>query len=396
MSRTSAPRTLSDLARLAEEDPLVWLIPSTVIKGGIHVLYGREESFKTTLAMQLLEALNLGGRFLHWELRGGLKVGLAELEMTEVIFKMRARAFLKPATPLPIIQVLTEDRRRQILDGKTAAARVAVIVQWVKELGLEVLVIDSAAKLFPSTANIGSQPVVSDLFSQLQKVGCTVIIIAHPRKRDHTQPELHGNNDDIAGSGRFAQDPDIVLEIWRPDKRAPKVVLSWGKNRLDFKPDDTELFFDATNFRLYALHPFLHLLPASREELIREAEPRFGWKRAMVDKNIDTMKQLRDDEGNPVVVETSDCRRAIFSVAPGVSPLGILEKSAKGEAASLVSMSELVETSGLDFSTKSARDTSNNQSRTEPVFDDVSPYVTERTDSTSPQGGQAGLGYFGA
>jgi len=385
-------RTLAHLARLAEEQPLVWLVPSTIIKGGIHVLYGREESFKTTLAMQLLETLNLGGSFLVREVRGGLTVGLAELEMTEVIFKMRAHSFLKRAQRLPQIHVLTEDQRRRILDAPSAAARVAVIVQWVKELGLEVLVIDSAAKLFPPTANIGSQPVVSDLFSQLQKVGCTVIVIAHPRKRDRTQPaESHGDNDDIAGSGRFAQDPDIVLEIRRPDRRAPMVVVSWGKNRMASKPEDTEIFFDAVDFRLYPRHPLLHLLPASREQLIQQAESRFGWKRATVDEQINTLKQLRDPEGNPLVVETRDSRRAIFSLANGVPQSELVENSGEVETSSPVSVSELVEKSGEDFSTKSARDTAGSENRAVIVPDKVPPQCKE-THSTSPQGGQAGLG----
>jgi hypothetical protein len=366
-------RTLADLARLAEEQPLVWLVPSTIIQGGIHVLWGKEESFKTTLAMQLIEALSVGGRFLDWEVEGGLTVGLAELEMTEVIFKMRAHTFLKPAKQSPEIHVLTEDQRRQILDAPTATLRVAVIVQWVKALGLQVLVIDSAAKLFPPTANIGSQPVVSDLFSQLQKVGCTVIVIAHPRKRDRTQAvEMHGDNDDIAGSGRFAQDPDIVLEIWRPDGRAPMVKLSWGKNRMDFKPEDIEVFFDAVDFRLYPRHPFLHLLPTSREQLIEQAVKRFGWKRATVDEHISTLKELRDSKGNPLVVETHDSRRAIFSLAPGVSPPDIMEKSRNVEAASSVSVPELGEKSEEDSSTKSTGDTSASENPLAAVLGKVS------------------------
>jgi hypothetical protein len=381
MSNGANQRTLADLARLAEEQPLVWLVPSTIIQGGIHVLFGKEESFKTTLAMQLLEALSVGGRFLDWEVPGGLRVGLAELEMTEVIFKMRAQTFLKPTRRPPEIHVLTEDQRRKILDAQAASARVAVIVQWVKELGLHVLVIDSAAKLFPPTANIGSQPVVSDLFSQLQKIGCTIIVIAHPRKRDRAQPaESHGDNDDIAGSGRFAQDPDIVLEVWRPDRRAPRVVLSWGKNRMDFKPNDLELFFDAVDFRLHARHPFLHLLPASREQLIEQAEKRFGWKRATVDEHISTLKELRDKEGNRLVVESRESRQAIFSLAPSVSASEIVENSGRLEAASLVSVSELMEKSGGDFSAKSACDTSVGATRTVVMLGNVSPQLPESVD----------------
>ncbi len=324
-------RTLADLAQLAEEHPNVWLVPSTIIEGGIHVLHGKEESFKTRITMQLLEALNLGGCFVGWELPGGKRVGLAELEMTETIFKGIARAFMRPAKVKPEIGVLTEAERKAILNGTTAQARVHVLANWVQENKLDVIGIDSAAKLFPPTANIGSQPAVSDIFSQLQQVGCTVILIAHPRKRAQIQDAATApqGNEEIAGSGRFAQDPDIVLEVVRPDRRSPMAVFSWGKNRLDFKPSDVQLFFDAVNQRLYPVHPFLHLLPAFREELIEESKRRFDWKRTMVDKWIEGLKQLKYADGSGLIVETREDRRAIFSLAPRVSLSKIVEISIK-------------------------------------------------------------------
>lgn len=182
---SSPPPTLADLARQAEEQPLVWLVPSTIVEGGIHVIHGKEESFKTTLVMQLLEAMSLGGPFLNWELTGGRRVGFAELEMTEKIFKQRARSFMKPAKAKAHILLLSTEQRRKILDGKTADARVRLLLEWVRENSLDALAIDSLAKLFPPDANIGSQPAVSDVFNQLQKLGCAVILIAHPENRTH-------------------------------------------------------------------------------------------------------------------------------------------------------------------------------------------------------------------
>jgi hypothetical protein len=312
--------TLADLAEQAEQQPLTWLVPSTIVEGGTHIFHGKEESFKTMLVMQMLEVLNIGGQFLDWDLPGGVRVGFAELEMTEKIFRQRARSFMKPAKKKANILVLSADQRRKVLDGKSAEARVRLLVDWVRENGLDVLAVDSLAKLFPPDANIGSQPAVSDVFNQLQKLGCAVILIAHPRKSSQGQPGAGtADNDEIAGSGRFAQDPDIVLKVHRPDKRAPKSVLSWGKNRLDFKPDDLEMFFDAVAFRLYPRHPFLHLLPASREQLIEQGQARFGWKQRRVDEEIAEMKALKDCEGNSVVEEVLQERRAIFRRSSHVS-----------------------------------------------------------------------------
>lgn len=305
-------RTLLDLARLAERSPLKWLVPSTVIEGGIHVVYGKEESFKTTLVMQLLEALNVGGPFLDWELPGGLKVGFAELEMTEKIFGERALRFMRSAKKEPNISVLSTAQRRRILDGGTAKERVGVLLEWVREESLKVLAVDSVAKLFPPGANPNSQPETSDVFNQLQKLGCSVILIAHPRKGD-PKAGLQGN-DEIAGSGRFAQDPDIVLEVRRPDKRAPKVVLSWGKNRMDSKPEDLEVFFDALDFRLHPRHPFLHLLPATREQLLLEAQKRYGWKRSNADDAIAELLALKDPADDAIVQKASKDRQAVYSL----------------------------------------------------------------------------------
>jgi hypothetical protein len=44
------------------------------------------------------------------------------------------------------------------------------------------------------------------------------------------------------------------------------------------KPEPVDLYFDKEDFRLYPIHPFLHLLPATGPDLIREAERRYGWK----------------------------------------------------------------------------------------------------------------------
>ena len=246
---TPTPITFADLARAAEENPMEWLVPSTIIAGGMHLIYGKEESYKTTLVMQMLGTLNLGGHFVNWDIPGGFRVGFVELEMSELIWRHRVKDFCKPAHEKPVIHVPNPAERRAILDAPTTKQKVHAVLTWASNLNLDVIGIDSVTKLFPPDANTGSAPVVSDLFSQFQKSGRTIILIAHPRK---TNPQFGDyGNDAIAGSGRFAQEPDIVLSVTREDKRAPKVTLSWGKNRMAGKPEDVELYFDRKDFRLY-------------------------------------------------------------------------------------------------------------------------------------------------
>lgn len=313
---STAP-TFADLAREAEENPLEWFMPSTILAGGAHVIYGKEESFKTTLVMQMLETLNLGGRFLNWNVPGGLQVGFVELEMSDLIWRQRVRDFYMPAQEKATIHVPTPTERRAILDAPTTEAKVQNVLNWASRSQLDVLAVDSATKLFPPDANTGAAPVVSDLFSQFQRSGCAVILIAHPRKA-HPQFGESSGNDSIAGSGRFAQEPDIVLQVTREDKRAPKITLSWGKNRMAGKPDDIDLFFDRRDFRLYPHHPFLHLLPASREELLELSESRYGWGRSRTDDYIASLKALQAPDGTSLVEESTQRHKTVFRVR-GVS-----------------------------------------------------------------------------
>lgn len=314
--QSNAAPTFADLAREAEENPLEWFMPSPILAGGAHLIYGKEESDKTTLTMQMLEAMNLGGRFLNWELSGGLRVGFVELEMSDLIWRQRVRDFYKPARQKATIHVPTPAERRAVLDAPTTEAKVRVILEWASHFRLDVLAVDSATKLFPPDANTGSAPVVSDLFSQFQLSGSAVIIIAHPRKSNPQFAER--DNDGIAGSGRFAQEPDVVLQVTRPDKRAPKITLSWGKNRMANKPADVDLYFDRVDFRLYPLHPFLHLLPTTREELLELSESRFGWGRSRTDSYIADLKALQSTDRTALVEEVAQGRRTVFRLR-GVS-----------------------------------------------------------------------------
>ena len=67
----------------------------------------------------------------------------------------------------------------------------------------------------------------------------------------------------------MAQEPDVVHQVIRPDKRAPMIELTCGKMREGVKPQPLKAFFDREDFRLHPHHPFLHLLPASEPELDR-------------------------------------------------------------------------------------------------------------------------------
>ncbi len=315
---------ISQRISLAASNPLRWLIPGTLLEGGIHVLHGPEECFKTTLTLQMLETLGLGGRFLRYELAGGLRVGLAELEMTERIFNEKLASFSKARRDGAIAEILTlnESVRLEILTARTAQKRISILTDFSKLNQLDVLAIDSAAKLFPPSSDSSSQTAASDVFSHLQNTGAAVWLIAHDRKSGVGEEKSCGNQE-IAGSGRFAQDPDLILECIRPDKRSPEAYLSWGKVRIGFKQADLPMFFDAAEQRLFPYHPFLHLLPATREELLKEAQVRFQWQRSWADRWIEKMK--------PVMLRTTEGHKACFEIDPSKDPRDLLETSSNSQ-----------------------------------------------------------------
>ena len=227
---------------------------------------------------------------------------------------------------VPDIHVLPANIRREVLTGRAPKDRIKAIANWAKNEGLDFLSIDSAVKLFPSGCDLSKPDVASEVFNQLQQLP-TTWIIAHDRK------QLAGpfggqsaGNAEIVGSGRFAQDPDVVHQLIRPDRRAPRVEFHWGKMRDGEKFDPLPLFFDRVDFRLYPLHPLLHLLGTAMtgRGLISEAHPRFGWKERTAQKYLSTLTEVVDSNGVPCVRETTTSKHETRYELVGV-PAALVE-----------------------------------------------------------------------
>ena len=260
------PETVREIIEWSESHPHRWFIEDFIVEDAIHVLHGLEESFKTMLMLQLHEVLAKGGEFLLREVKGGLRTGIAELEMKMQVSGSRFRNFW-PTGDAPEIYVLPESARRDVLTHNRALDRIKVISNWANDKGLDFLSIDSLAKLFPPGHDPSRQDLASDVFSQIQLLP-TTLILAHDRKPSHDPKSLTSTgNAEIVGSGRMSQEPDVVHQVIRVDKRAPVVKFDCGKMREGEKPEPLELYFDRVDFRLYPVHPFLHLLPAIEPDL---------------------------------------------------------------------------------------------------------------------------------
>ena len=281
-----------------------WLVPDVVLEDGVHILHGPEESFKTMLTLQLHEALTIGSQFIMRQSVSGLRTGIAELEMKGRLFGHRLGKFFRNS--IPDIRVLPNNLRQKVLSGRTPKERIEIIVNWAQDEGLGFVSIDSAVKLFPPGCDLSRADVASEVFSQIQRLP-TSWIIAHDRKSLPGITAATGNSE-IVGSGRFAQDPDVIHQMNRRDGRAPVAWFSWGKVREGPKYDDIPLYFDRQNYRLYPLHPYLHLLAGRaavhQSELITEAERRYGWKERWAREHFPTLERIVDAAGNCCVQET--------------------------------------------------------------------------------------------
>lgn len=296
------PSTVAELIKWGKEHPISWYVPDTIVEGGVHVLHGSEASFKTMFTLQLHEALALGGEFLLRKVDGGLKTGIAQLEMSPKLFSNRVANFWPEDAPH--IEVLPGNLRLQVLKQKTPEGRISVIAEWARSKELQFVSVDSLAKLFPPGCDVNRQDLASEIFSQAQNNLPTLFLLAHDRKLGHEAKGVQPiGNAEIVGSGRMAQDPDMVFQMVRQDKRLCNVDFSWGKVREGAAPEPLPLYFDMVDFRLYPINPLLHLLPRLQTELIAETKSRYGRQERTAKEYLAELKDLQLADGSPAVHE---------------------------------------------------------------------------------------------
>ena len=321
--------TVKELIELTKKRPLKWIVPEIVLEDAVIVFHGAEESFKTMLTLQLHEALALGTRFIGRKVQGRYNTGIAQLEMKQRQFGHRLVKFFPHS--MPEIKVLPEMFRESILSAKTPKDRVEILGDWAEAEQLQFISIDSSSKLFPAGYSPNEQDCASDVFNQLQRLP-TTWILAHDRK---PFKGLQIGNDEIVGSGRFKQDPDIVHQMVRKDARAPVAEFYWGKMRAGIKPEPVKLFFDAVDYRMYPFHPYLHLLEQKAmlgTDLVAEAEARYGWKERRAREYLDSLKELIAAPGKSMVAQSFRGHAKVFEInkstkfaIPLTTPLDLLQ-----------------------------------------------------------------------
>ena len=190
------------------------------------VIYGLEKSGKTWLALQLAFLLITGGDFFGFEIRGKHRVLFVSPEGADPALKARLQALY-----LYIPNLDDEDMGRLHLVSTLGSLKVdmsegeAVIRQWIKDTGANVVIFDSWYRLTSAQNKENSnddQKAAQDMLDRLKAMGVTIIIVHHARKPGDTDKgvaEIRG-----AGLGPYA-DSIIRLSKSKSGKHALSLVL---------------------------------------------------------------------------------------------------------------------------------------------------------------------------
>ena len=287
--------------------------PKPVILGLLHEkeiagLHGAPEVFKTIFTLQLADSLATGKPFLGvWGVPKPRRVFFFETEMSEAALGNRLdKMYASTAKDdLPKgIYFANETQLKQFHRATDLQQKFALLKDWAR--GADVLVLDTANPLFRGKESPNDETTVGTFFDLLADLPTkTKLFVRHNHK-----PRIDDTDGDAAtkirGSGQFADVPDLLLELRRPDKRTNEATLSVTKYRHGSKPDDLTVWLDASNLRLVSVPPVLYCLQSgalTRSQMLDEMKTRFGVKQRLADEQI--RAELVKGENEPSYLKES-------------------------------------------------------------------------------------------
>ena len=310
-SSTSAPpqaaklRTLTaaELILQAGNNPPEPIITGLMNVGDILLIHGTEECFKSIFVVQMAEAIATATPLVrYWNVPHPYVVGVINTEMHEAMLGIRLKAMF-PAGDAPTnMRFLGAEAMHRWRRNTTIAGKFTLISQWIRQEGIQVLLIDTANDFFRAASNPSDETAVGGFFDQLRNLELKATgAVRHDRKhKGDDQFFGDSSNDRIRGSGEWKEDPEAILFLERLDRRTHSVRFEVGKLRYGSKPELLTLWFDAECFRLIPLPPVIAVLeagPKSRQEVLTECEIRFGLSERKVDEMLGEHKQfLRESQ----------------------------------------------------------------------------------------------------
>ena len=281
---------ISGLIWAAKCSPLQPVLEGLLNKSEIAGLHGAPEVFKTIFCLQVAESLASAMPLLGlWHVPKPQTVFFFETEMSVPALGSRLTKMYAGQTPPEGIQFADEKQLREFRRASDLQSKFALLRDLVREAKADVLILDTANPCFRGKESPNDETTAGAFFDLLEALpGKVKLFVRHNHK-----PRIDDSGNDAAskirGSGQFADVPDLLLELRRPDKRTTEAVLSVSKFRHGTKPDDVTLWLDMVRLRLISVPPVVYLLqsgPRSRPELLRDMESRFGIGQGKTDEQI--------------------------------------------------------------------------------------------------------------
>jgi AAA domain len=311
--------SLAELIYEAETNP-----PQPILEGLIHEneivgLHGTQEAFKTMFCLQLAEALATGDWFFGaWKATRSYNVFFLETEMSVTAMGKRARKMYGQKVPSGLF-FANEKELRQFRRAPNLSAKMALLEEWLsryKASGTEidVVIIDTANPFFRGKQSANEETVVGEFFDRFASLPVKLkLFVRHNRKRrgDNGGHDVDEDAQSQRGSGQFADVPDLLLQMKRPDKRVDSAEIEITKFRHGSKPEPMRVWFDKVEYRLIPYPPLVHILrggPRSRDEVIAGLKAHFSMGHNGVETNLKTAKE------SGLITETPSGHRKLLSV----------------------------------------------------------------------------------
>lgn len=219
--------TLTAAELCAQPDPEGHALLGPIVgKGGRTIIVGATGHGKTTLGLQLLRAVTEAGSFCDWTGAGNLRGLVIDLEQGAKSARRALReAGLGNSENVDVALIpdgLALDRNPEHVQQLHATIALG---------GHEIVLLDPYYKAHQAEDPNSERPIV-DLMRQLDalrtQLGFSLILPAHPRKRQDQEGPRKLTIDDISGSGAVSRGAEVVIGIER---------LNPGYARLRFLKD---------------------------------------------------------------------------------------------------------------------------------------------------------------
>lgn len=282
-----------ELIRHARLHPPKFVVNELICENETVVIHGQQESFKTTLMLMLAKSLATGDWFLgRWKVKKARNVFFVETEMSPASLGLRCSEMwstdISPELSSHLFFV-NEQEDKELKKASGIDGKVQRIRDYVESRKADIVLLDTVNPIFRGKDDPDKEVSAGQFFDSFETINTSLrICVRHdhrPRETD-SRDNLAGN---IRGSGLWADRPDFMLHMDRPDKRINLARLEISKFRHGSKSDPMELWFDTQEMTLISYPPVLQLLSKesrTRTELIKDFKTRFNLGQTLADGRI--------------------------------------------------------------------------------------------------------------